>query len=107
MEWDFYVYDIDKRIINLSTDQLSPPWVARFVAFVQSAIRKRGGDVDGAAKIDFFIKTHPSFEQVVHHDFWVPAFPWTKGESVMTEKTPLMIDNVFVRRCSLFVQTIF
>ncbi|KAF8628272.1 hypothetical protein AX15_004040 [Amanita polypyramis BW_CC] len=95
MEWDFSVYDVNKRIVNLSTDQWGPPWVPRFTAFVQSAIRKRGGDVVGPLKMELFVEAHPSFEQVVHRDFWVPAYHWSKGESTMLENTPLTKENVF------------
>ncbi|KAF8347040.1 S-adenosyl-L-methionine-dependent methyltransferase, partial [Amanita rubescens] len=72
MEWDFCIYDVNRNKIPLSLE-LRPPWMARFIAFVQSAVRGRGGDVDGIGQMETLIQNHPSFEEVEHRDVWFPA----------------------------------
>ena len=83
MEWDFGIHDVNKQRIPLSLNQKAPPWLDRFLALVESAVRKRGGDVDAVLRMETFVQNNPNYEQVVHQDFWVPIGPWMKDDPDM------------------------
>ncbi|KAK2461500.1 hypothetical protein APHAL10511_005963 [Amanita phalloides] len=98
MEWDFYIYDANRNRIEASMDQFAPPWLPRFVSLVTSAIRNRGGDIDGPEVMETLIQNHPSFENVVCRSFWVPASPWQnlqEDSHVDTKNFSIMRENVF------------
>ncbi len=93
MEWDFCIYDANRNKIPLSVEPLGPPWMARFIAFVKSAVRSRGGDVDGIGQMETLIQNHPSFEEVEHRDFWFPTAPQTDPNFV-TSAEGIMENNL-------------
>lgn len=94
MEWDFHVYDSNFNDIKLSTNELGPPWLARFVTFVQSAMRNRGGDIDGPARMETLIRNHPSFENLVHRDHWIPPSPWVKDQPDLISSSLMLREDI-------------
>jgi hypothetical protein len=90
MEFDFCLYDSNRRKIAMSMEPLEPPWVPRFIAFVHSAVTNRGGDIDGIGRMESYIRNHPLFEEVTSQDIWMPTRP--QGEN-----TPGIVENNLVR----------
>ncbi|KAF8726163.1 hypothetical protein AX14_008020 [Amanita brunnescens Koide BX004] len=86
MEFDFCLYDSNRRKIAMSMEPLEPPWVPRFIAFVHSAVTNRGGDIDGIGRMESYIRNHPLFEEVTSQDIWMPTRP--QGEN-----TPGIVEN--------------
>lgn len=85
MEFDFCLYDSNRRKIVLSVDPLGPPWITRFIAFVHLAVRSRGGDIDGIERMEALVRNHPSFEEVVSQDIWMPTTPQGENSSGILE----------------------
>ncbi|CAK5280683.1 unnamed protein product [Mycena citricolor] len=79
MEFDFHVYeplpDGTKRRLDLDTETIAGPWVARWFVFASVAVEKAGGRSDAATHLHEWISTHPAFEQVTYADVWLPISP--------------------------------
>ncbi|EAU92279.1 hypothetical protein CC1G_00498 [Coprinopsis cinerea okayama7 len=74
-EYDFHIYDCNRRRFELSTNELAPPWWPRWMTFFNEAIRKMQGDVDAATHLLKWVRTHPGFEQVRYEERWIPIIP--------------------------------
>jgi len=74
-EFDFRMYDMNHRRIELDDNELGPPWWARWLSYMVKAITQSGGDVDAASHLHEWILNNPIFEDVVYKEFWLPAVP--------------------------------
>ncbi|CAA7264772.1 unnamed protein product [Cyclocybe aegerita] len=74
-EFDFHMYDKDHRRIELGTHEIGPPWWARWMTFLNVAIRTKGGDVDAATHLYDWVSSNPLFEGAVYREFWLPVVP--------------------------------
>lgn len=72
VEWDFQVYDINRRKIVLRTDGLGPPWLPRWVTFLRFAIEKSGGTVKAADHVHQWLCEHELLENVSQEEYWLP-----------------------------------
>ncbi|KAF8910024.1 S-adenosyl-L-methionine-dependent methyltransferase [Gymnopilus junonius] len=72
-EFDFHIYDKDHRRIEMGTHELRPPWWARWMTFMQAAIKNIGGDVDAATYLYDWVSSNPLFEDVEYREFWLPV----------------------------------
>jgi hypothetical protein len=79
-EWDFRVYDAQRKVLTGSETDSVPSHVARFCSAVNSAARARGGSVDAASFLTQWCLENDAFDpETVHHtDHWLPASPWCK-----------------------------
>lgn len=76
MEFDFCMYDENKRRIDLDPRALDgPPW-PRWLSFVKEIAHRAGGSVDAATHIHAWVKDHPMFEDVVYREFYLPTCAW-------------------------------
>jgi hypothetical protein len=97
MEWDFCIYDANRNKIPLSVEPLGPPWMARFIALLQSAVRSRGGDIDGIGQMETLIQNHPAFEEVKHAEFWFPTMPRPQTDPNLVTSAKGIMENNIVR----------
>ncbi|KAF8963921.1 hypothetical protein BDZ97DRAFT_1939378 [Flammula alnicola] len=74
-EFDFHIYDKNHRRIELGTEELGPPWWARWMRCMSVAIRNSGGDTDAATHLYEWISNNSLFEDVVYREFWLPVVP--------------------------------
>jgi len=93
MEWDFCIYDANMNKVALSVESLGPPWMARFINLVQSAVRSRGGDVDGIGQMETLIQNHPSFEEVQYREFWLPSMPGSPMDPSLVPSAKGILEN--------------
>ena len=86
MEYNFCLYDSNRRKIALSVDPQGPlPWINKFIALVHLAVRSRGGDIDGIERMEALVRNHPSFEEVECQDIWMPTTPQGENASGLLE----------------------
>jgi hypothetical protein len=101
MEFDFHVYDHmpdgNHRRCDLETSSIAEPWLARWMIFTNIAARNAGGDPDAATHLHRWINTHPAFEDVVYHDYWVPVSPHASLTDFQKRIGTQMRDDIFVR----------
>lgn len=74
------MYDENRRRIDLDTNTIAGPWWPRWLAFMERAVRQRGGDVEAATFMETWIRQNDAFEEVVAEDFFMPVSPWAKGD---------------------------
>lgn len=67
------MYDKDHRRIEIGTDEIGPPWWARWMEFMRKAIKEIGGDVDAATHLYDWVTANPLFEDIVYREFWLPV----------------------------------
>ncbi|KAF9270828.1 S-adenosyl-L-methionine-dependent methyltransferase [Marasmius fiardii PR-910] len=95
MEFDFHMYDENYRRIEVSTSHIGAPWWPRWLAFLEAAIRSKGGDADAATHLHSWTANHASFEGVVYREFWVPASPWRRDSEFQIRMGQAMRDDIF------------
>jgi hypothetical protein len=74
-EFDFRVYDADRRRLEPDIDDMQPPWWALWMSHILKAIKKSGGDPDAATHLHEWALNNPMLEDVVYKEFWVPVVP--------------------------------
>jgi len=79
-EFAFNCYDENKQPVLVETTCLGAPWLARWLAFSNMAVRQRGGSPDAATELYTWISQHGAFEEVVHKSSWIAASPWIRGD---------------------------
>ncbi|KAL0576872.1 hypothetical protein V5O48_005107 [Marasmius crinis-equi] len=94
MEFDFHAYDEHRRRIEVGTSRISAPWWPRWLAFLELAIRNKGGDADAATHLHRWTANHPAFEDVVYRDFWVPTSPWRRDSEFQVRMGVGMRDDI-------------
>jgi len=72
-EFDFYLYDVNHRRMELDVNELGPPWWGRWMIHMQKAVIQSGGDVNAATHLHEWILNNPVFEDVVYRDVWLPV----------------------------------
>lgn len=81
-EYNFVIHDQNKRPILVDKHNLEDPegpWLPRWMALAQHAIRTRGGTVDAAKYMGDWVRNTGAFRDIVHHDYWFQASPWNTG----------------------------
>jgi hypothetical protein len=86
LEYDFKMYDGNKQLITVSTSSIGAPWIPRWMGLVYMAVGRRGGCLDAAEHLYYWVKDIPVFTDVVHHEFWIPASPWLPGDDPETNR---------------------
>ncbi|KAF9055905.1 hypothetical protein BJ165DRAFT_1429469 [Panaeolus papilionaceus] len=71
-EFDFRVYDQNRRQHFVDPNNFTSPWLARWMALVRRAVIQSGGDVDAAFHLYDWIANNPAFEDVVYREFFFP-----------------------------------
>jgi len=84
MEFDFEVYDANKRAITVSTASMESPWLPRWMTMVRNAASRRGGCLDAAGKLYNWVMDIPAFKDVVYTKIWMPSSPWLLGNNPET-----------------------
>ncbi|KAF6754309.1 S-adenosyl-L-methionine-dependent methyltransferase [Ephemerocybe angulata] len=93
-EFDFRIYDRDHREIEVSVySPLGPPYWARFMAHMNQAIQKKGGDVDAARHLWKWVTSHEAFEDITYRDVWVPCIPGDDSRYA-AEVYPILRENI-------------
>ncbi|KIY46318.1 hypothetical protein FISHEDRAFT_66490 [Fistulina hepatica ATCC 64428] len=92
-EFDFSIYDANHQRIELTTDRIEAPYVARWFAFAKAAARRRGGDVDAANHLRRWVSSNPRFENVVYRHWFLPTLPYHK-DAFHQEIGAVMRDDV-------------
>jgi len=75
-EFDFRIYDASHKPFSLPTSTMEPPWLPRWMSFLNMAVRQRGGTPDAANMLYSWTLQHPSFEDVVYEEYFVPTAPF-------------------------------
>ncbi|KAJ3845565.1 hypothetical protein EV361DRAFT_875558 [Lentinula raphanica] len=84
MEFDFSIYDEHHCRIEVDTSKIGEPWLPRWMAFANFAVRNRGGDADAATYLESWVSNHPAFENVNYQDHWIPTCDWiTESDFLM------------------------
>jgi hypothetical protein len=97
VELDFHIYNSDKKLFKMDTNNLGPPWVARFMEHVKSAIRKRGGNTETSSNIFPWVSMHGAFDNVVREEIWLPTSPCApKSDVKQNHVGELVRDNIMV-----------
>ncbi|KAI0094532.1 hypothetical protein BDY19DRAFT_901695 [Irpex rosettiformis] len=95
-EFDFRVYGPDHRPIPL---QENAPAIAKWMDLARRAVHHRGGEPDAANHLYRWINDHPSFEEVVYHEWWFQISPWRPGKDAqslwMNRHGASMRDDIF------------
>ncbi|KAJ7361299.1 hypothetical protein DFH08DRAFT_843703 [Mycena albidolilacea] len=105
MEFDFHVYDHmpdgNHRRCDLETSSIAEPWLARWMIFTNIAAKNAGGYPDAATHLHRWINTHPAFEDVVYHDYWVPVSPHASLTDFQKRIGTQMRDDIysFLKSC--------
>ncbi|KAK0214847.1 hypothetical protein IW262DRAFT_1475574 [Armillaria fumosa] len=82
-EWDFHCYNEDFQRIELDdVTTVEKPWWPRWLAYLEMAVRRRGGDVDAATHIHDWVSRHPRFEDVIYNEYFIPATPWVTDSTL-------------------------
>jgi hypothetical protein len=106
MEFDLSTYTFDRKLYDVDLTKIEAPYIPRWSAFMKSAVRDRGGDVDAAKYLHSWVHEHGAFKDVVYREFWIPLCPWAKGddaESKWWNKVgEIFRENVIV--CKISVQ---
>jgi hypothetical protein len=76
LEFDFRVYDGDCKPFSLPTGIMEPPWFPRWMAFLNMAVRQRGGSPDAANMLYSWTLQHPAFEDTVYEEYFIPTAPF-------------------------------
>jgi len=71
-EFDFTTYDINHQRIVMDEQRLGHPWWSRWLRHLRTAIQTVGGEVDAATHLHSWVLGHPTFEDVVYKEFWLP-----------------------------------
>jgi hypothetical protein len=85
LECDFWVYNSERRRVELNLNQMEEPYVARWFALMRMAASQRGGDVDAANHIHTWVHEQGMFENIVYREYWVPTCPWGEGTDPETK----------------------
>ena len=100
-ELNFCVYGVDKKSLVFDVIELAPPYLARWMCMVRSAIKERGGDADAATHMYQWTSEHPSLTDVVHQSFFFQTSPWLHSDHPDTAQRnrsgALMRDDILVR----------
>ncbi|KAJ8084742.1 hypothetical protein AAF712_006408 [Marasmius tenuissimus] len=94
MEFDFHAYDESHQRIEVGTSRIAGPWWPRWLAFLELAIRNKGGEPDAATHLHRWTTNHNAFEDVVYRDFWVPASPWRRDSEFALRSGRGMRDDI-------------
>ncbi|KAJ8494525.1 hypothetical protein ONZ51_g2288 [Trametes cubensis] len=86
VEFDFRVYDVNKKPIMPSQLDEETPWVARWMNMVNIAVEQRGGEPDAANHLHHWLSTHPNLEETVYREFWFQTGPWKHGNDPYTAR---------------------
>ena len=74
-EYDFRIYGHDGRVIPVDRTSYSPPWYGRWLDHLREAIENRGGDVNAANRLHYWISSNRSFVNIVYREFFLPVCP--------------------------------
>jgi len=80
LEFDFRVYDPSRKPFSLPTGTMEPPWFPRWMSFLNMAVRQRGGSPDAANMLYSWTLQHPSLEDVVYEEYFIPTAPFMSHE---------------------------
>ena len=101
VEFDFRVYDVNKKPIMPSQLDEEPPWVARWMNMVNIAVEQRGGEPDAENHLHHWLSTHPNLEETVYREFWFQTGPWKHGNDPYTARDnrigAMRRDDILVR----------
>ncbi|KAK0466917.1 S-adenosyl-L-methionine-dependent methyltransferase [Desarmillaria tabescens] len=81
-EWDFHCYDEDFHRIEVDVTTIEKPWWPRWLAYLEMAARRRGGNVNAATHIRDWVSHHPRFEDVIYNEYFIPATPWVTDSAL-------------------------
>ncbi|TFK26713.1 hypothetical protein FA15DRAFT_266869 [Coprinopsis marcescibilis] len=87
-DYQLLIEDIARCLVagGLVELQECPPWWARWMHFLNRAMRAQRGDVDAATHMRKWVSSHPAFENVVYEDCWLPVL---EGNTVSHLDDPL------------------
>ncbi|PPQ64252.1 hypothetical protein CVT24_008655 [Panaeolus cyanescens] len=71
-EFDWRVYDQNRRPHFVDPNDFTAPWLARWMDLVLKAVKQSGGDADAALHLHEWISNNPAFEDVVYREFYFP-----------------------------------
>jgi len=81
LEFDFRVYDSNCKPFSLPTGIMEPPWFPRWMAFLNMAVRQRGGSPDAANMLYSWTLQHPAFEDTVYEEYFIPTAPFMSHQA--------------------------
>ena len=84
-ETDRYLYDANRQRFDLGTNELGPPWCARWLAFLRAATVDRGANVDAATHLHRWVSENPNFEDIVYNEYWLPMIPPIREDAPQSE----------------------
>jgi len=84
-ETDRYLYDDNRQRFDLGTDELGPPWCARWLTFLRAATVDIGASIDAATHLHRWVSENPNFEDIVYKDYWLPMVPPIREDAPQSE----------------------
>lgn len=102
-EFDFRVYDQNRRQHFVDPNNFTSPWLARWMALVRRAVIQSGGDVDAAFHLYDWIANNPAFEDVVYREFFFPIIDprdTTKDTPAQKRLYKYVRDDLLVSACA-------
>jgi ubiquinone/menaquinone biosynthesis C-methylase UbiE len=76
MEFDFHMYDENKRRIEIDRTTLDGPAWPKWLGFVHDIAKSAGGSVDAATYLFDWVQDHPLYEDVVYQEYYLPVSRW-------------------------------
>jgi SAM-dependent methyltransferase len=86
LDTDFLVADVNYHTQVPNTSLMQPPWLQRFLAFVNMAIKKRGGNIEACEHMHEWLAEHPAYEQIEWKDHFMGISPWMQGRSSESQR---------------------
>ena len=78
LEFDFRLYDENKRPIEIDSRCLDGPAWPTWLSLVRNVATRAGGNIDAAFHLHAWVKDHPMFDDVVGREVYMPACPWLR-----------------------------
>ncbi|KIM37774.1 hypothetical protein M413DRAFT_448286 [Hebeloma cylindrosporum] len=97
-ETDRYLYDSNRQRFDVDTNELGPPWCARWMAFLRAATQDRGAGIDAATHLHRWVSENPNFEDIVSMDYWLPMIPPIREDAEQSDS-----QRRFLRRMKTIV----
>jgi hypothetical protein len=99
-EFDFRVYNGDRKPPSLTIGTMEPPWFPRWMLLLNMAVRQRGGSPDAANMLYSWTLQHPAFQDVVYEEYFLPTAPFMSGQGpnqdFLRSISEILRDDIYV-----------
>lgn len=106
------VVEIGLRVYDHNHDPIIPntgdssPYLARWMALLNMAVRQRGGSPDAASLIHEWVSVHPALEDVIYREYYVPTAPFMALKDPFRSVAELFREDLFVCAFHSFTENV-